>query len=69
MKIKVKELLERKERTETAIAYIDNLRPLDSDKTLQTLLIDCDDAESASAQLEEYKELLDDLIAAAEVGF
>lgn len=69
MKFKVKELMERKERTWTARANMDNLKPLDSDKTLQTLLIDCDDAECVSIQLEEYEELLEDLISAAEVSF
>lgn len=69
MKYKVKELLERRERTQTACAYMDNLRPLASDETRQTLMIDCDDAESAREQLAEYDELLEELIAAAEINF
>lgn len=69
MKYKVKDLLERKDAVESMSRRMDNLKPLDSDRTLQTLVIDRDDAEQAQMIIEEYGEMLDELIGAAEVVF
>lgn len=69
MKYKVRDLLERKEAVEAISKRMDGLKHLDSDRTLQTLMIDSDDAACAQAIIEEYGEILDELIGAAEVVF
>lgn len=69
MKYKVKDLLERKDAVESMSRRMDNLKHLDSDRTLQTLVIARDDAEQAQMIIEEYGEMLDELIGAAEVVF
>ena len=69
MKYKVRDLLERKEQAEAMARKMDGLKPLDSGRTLQTLMIDSDDAACAQAIIEEYGEMLDELIGAAEVVF
>ncbi len=68
MKIKVRELLNRKEHIKRQKELLDALEPCASDKILKTLHIDSDDVEAVEATLEEYEELLDALIESAEVN-
>lgn len=68
MKIKVTELLNRKECIKKQRDLFDTLVPCDDDKTLRMLRIDSVDVESVEATLEEYEELLDALLESAEVN-
>lgn len=68
MKIKVKELLNRRSCIKKQRELLDALEPCTSDKLLKTLHIDMEDVEELEATLGEYEELLDALLASAEVN-
>jgi len=68
MKIKVNELLNRKKCIKEQRELLNTLVPCDDDKTLRMLRIDSIDVETVEATLEEYEELLDALLASAEVN-
>lgn len=68
MKIKVNDLLDRKKCIKEQRELLNTLTPCDNDKTLRMLRIDSIDVETVEATLEEYEELLDALLASAEVN-
>lgn len=68
MKIKVKELLDRKASIKKQKEMLDSLTPCDGDKALNTYHLHVAEAETVEATLEEYEELLDALLESAEVN-
>lgn len=68
MKIKVKELLDRKESIAQQKKMLDTMHSCEHDDTGDIYHITGVDVETVEATLEEYEELLDALLESAEVN-
>lgn len=68
MKIKVKELLDRKASIKKQKEMLDSLKSCEDDRTGSIYHITDVQAETVEATLEEYEELLDALLESAEVS-